>query len=99
VISQAGNKVRLKKVHMIGPAKMAEVPDDLRARAARGPHDRLYRAEIILAWRGFDPMPAHTLAGNPQPLTLQPLVILLGKAIVSRRSNQIQPFAGTAPVS
>jgi hypothetical protein len=93
IVREAGDKFRLKNIEVIGPAKVAQIPDYLGAGLSRGANDGENRGKIITAWRGFDQMPADPFACNADAQLLQALIILLSKGVMAGCGDQIQTLA------
>ena len=96
VLGERSDEIRFENIEMSGPSEMAEVPDDLGAGAASGPHERQDTREIVLTTNRFDEMPADAFARDADSLAAQAQVILPREAIVGGGGDEIDALAGAA---
>src|SRR5690242_19302773 len=84
---------------MIGPAEMAEVPDDLGAFLACGLHYREEAREIVLAGNGFVKMPANGFASDTNAFGRETLIILQREGVMLGGGDEVQAFSRAPDMS
>ena len=70
---------------------MAEVPHDLHAGGLGGTKHGQERRPIVVARDSLHPMPTDSVAGGPDSVLPELLVVLEGEKIMARRRKQVEP--------
>ena len=83
-------EVRGKRVDVVGPPEVAQVPDDRHGRAHGGIDSRPLDGEVVPAGIGFDQVPAQRLARRADSEAAHSGVVARGESVVVGGGDQVE---------